>query len=39
MLLRSDGAYEVKAWHPKYFDVLVGQSVEKVSMDRLKPYV
>jgi hypothetical protein len=36
---RYDGPYEVKARRPKYFDILVGQTVEKVYVDRLKPHM
>jgi hypothetical protein len=36
---RYDGPYEVKARRSKYFEVLVGQTVDRVSVDRLKPHV
>jgi RNase H-like domain found in reverse transcriptase/Integrase zinc binding domain/Integrase core domain len=34
-----DGPYKVVKWSDKYYDVLVGQKSECVSVDRVKPYV
>jgi hypothetical protein len=33
-----DGPYAVKAWADKYYDVMVGDKCERISIDRLKPY-
>jgi Integrase core domain len=34
-----DVPYQVIKWSDKYYDVLVGQKSERVSVDRVKPYV
>jgi hypothetical protein len=32
------GPYAVRAWADKYYDVMVGDKCERISIDRLKPY-